>query len=291
MNFTSRFVTCTTLLSVAIMNTAACGGSAKPSTLGPSAGPTGAAGSAGSGAAALEPGPTPPTPPTSTAAVITPIVLTSFVAATVTPRAKSGKKGKYGWSLGLCDYKGIYDSGRYSEAELKATEALMQANYVPILDGKTTRAALDQEYEAMRKTVSELKIVAEPTWEQYRAAKLNNDQHRYYLAVSEIEYRTDPQRLKANPSYPQCKQFADLLLGSDQAAIDFWLTGEKPRGDVEYQKAVAASKSPNGAAQARNSILNYGWHNCVNALVADLPFDEQAFEKLFTGVKQECEEP
>ncbi|HPH64176.1 MAG TPA: hypothetical protein PLF40_00450 [Kofleriaceae bacterium] len=287
MNFTSRFVTCATLLSVAIMGTAACGGSAKPSTLGPGAGPTGTA----SAVVDPTPGPTPPTPPTSTAAVITPIVLTPFVAATVTPRAKSGKKGKYGWGLGLCDYKGIYDTGRYTEAELKATEALMQASYVPILDGKTTRAALDQEYEAMRKTVTELKIVAEPTWEQYRAAKLNAAQQRYYLAISEIEYRTDPQRLKANPSYPQCKQFADLLLGGDQAAIDFWLAGEKPRGNVEYQKAVAASKTPDGANQARTSILNYGWHNCVNALVEDLPFDEQEFEKLFTGVKHECEEP
>jgi hypothetical protein len=288
MKFTSRFGTCTTLVTIAIMSTAACGGSSKPTTLGPSA---------GSGSAAVEPmpGPTPelsppaaPVPPT---AVVTPIVLTPFVAATVTPRAKSGKKAKYGWGLGLCDYKGTYDTGRYTEAELKATEALMQGSYVPILDGKTTRAALDQEYQAIRKTVSEFKIVAEPKWEQYRAAKLNNDQHRYYLAVSEIEYRTDPQQLKANPSYPQCKQFADLLLGNDQAAIDFWLAGEKPRGDVEYQKAVAKSKAPDGAAQARNSILNYGWHNCVNSLVAELPFDESEFEKLFTGVKQECEEP
>lgn len=233
------------------------------------------------------------TPPPAVSAEPPP--LPPIEVATATPRKPSGKKAKLAWGQGLCDNTGLYDTGRYAEAELLATLDLFQKAYVPFVNDQTTRASLDAAFKASFEATRTLKIVAEQPWEVYRAAVLTQTRQRYLLAVSELAYRSDRQALRAHPSFAVCQRWAEPLMTDDEATVlAGWRAlaselGAKPGASHMWAEVDAASKRPDAVPRARKELLTFGWHNCVNDLVVPLPFDSRDFEKLLTNVKHDCE--
>lgn len=233
--------------------------------------------------------------PTSPAPAVTTETLPPVVVATVTPRKPSGKTAKLKWGQGLCDNSGSYDTGRFTEAELQDSIKLFQSGWGAIVDDKTTRANLDADFDKAFDEIRALKIVSEPAWEAHRAAKLTEMQQSYQLAVSEVEYRTNPQRLRANPSFAACQRWAEPLMANDEATlIAAWrlLASEllaKPGASRVWSEVDAASKQPGAGARARKEVMAFGWHNCVNERIVRATVDQAELEKLLTKVKHDCE--
>jgi hypothetical protein len=224
-----------------------------------------------------------------------------------------GQNKTFTWQDELCEYRGSYDSKKYTEQQLTDTYKLVNGyelglNYnaavfrldaIPELDVNE----LDREYKEKRQIILSLKIINSPYWEAVRKAKLSELEQYYALSRPTLLAYTEPKNLKDYKGAEECKiKFAEPIMAGGSKLLTAWRkqneiartrNGDPERVRKEFEAQLA---SPRKYEYARLEMLTFGWWNCVNAtIVQDTGSQDgthqKQFAKLFKKVTSKCDEP
>lgn len=219
------------------------------------------------------------------------------------------------WEGEICTYTGTYDARKYTEARLRDTLELISP-YGPDLEGWATVwtydeierldiEALDRSYIEARAAIEKLDIVDTPYWRSVRRNRLEALEQDYRLRrVTMLAYNR-PSVLAEYPAAEACKKkYADPIEAGGDALLRVWrevnLESQSKNADPArlQQRFDEESRSPDRLKFALVETMAFGWWNCANADMRDGPAfaTEQAeldkeFRKLFTRVRDECDEP
>jgi len=218
----------------------------------------------------------------------------------------------YRWATGLCDYQGNYNPQKISENQLKNTYDLCftfsgisletdgTANNPEDIK-KLSIPTLTQEYKKKRAYYIAMEIVDLPYWQNLRMLRIQELDDEFYLKKITIESYNNPSILKTSRYAKTCPDVIDALNSKDeQTLLNFW-----KRFVTKYHKEHQLPQSyidkfnkENASEQkliyAKIELINYGWWNAANEQLRRVEQTEEmskSFEKLFTNIKVECEEP
>jgi|GEM_PF-521421 len=225
---------------------------------------------------------------------------------------KEGKQIEYKWETPSCSISGTYDSSKYTEEELKATAELCytfdgavllmaDAHPLNITDiAKLNTTDLDKEYKEQQKMFSR-PVVKTEFMEKLRKDKIKELDEEYELKKITIEAYNNPKVLLKSKYASKCNEYVEALTAEDTTKLfDAWtkIVDEqaKTNGAPELLKAEhkTQKESADKLAYAKKYVMTYGWWNCANGNMFRVEADGksgEAFEKLFTNVKRECDEP
>ena len=216
------------------------------------------------------------------------------------------------WSSEMCDFTGTYDSKKYSAVELENTRRLfsydLNLTYHPSVFkyediAKIDLTELEKDYAAKSAELKTMKIVKFPFWETVRQNKLKEleQTYRHRKAIS-LAY-TNPKVLREYTAAPACNaKYVEPLIAGGESFYKVWLdvnmesrskNSDPARLKREFEVQMA---SPDRAKYALVEVMGFGWGNCSNEFIE---YDEGAsdgtylkeFKKLFTRVRESCEEP
>lgn len=225
---------------------------------------------------------------------------------------KEGKQIQYKWETPSCSISGTYDSSKYTEEELKATLDLCyvfdgsvllisDAHPLDITDiAKLNTKALEEEYKEQQKMFSR-PVVKTEFMEKLRKDKLKELDEEYELKKITIEAYNNPKVLLKSKYASKCNEYVEALTAEDTTKLfDAWtkIVDEqaKTNGDPDSLKAEhkTQKESADKLAYAKKYVMTYGWWNCANEnmfRVESTGKSGEEFQKLFTNVKRECDEP
>lgn len=230
--------------------------------------------------------------------------------STTENKTTSGKTAIFKWDTELCSNTGEFDPEKYTEEELKNTSnlwgmrssAYLNTNTNPTSDAdaeKLTRE-LTAEYNE-RKAFYNNKIISSPYWEKVKADKIHELEDIYELKKIAIEAYSNPSVLLNNRFSKNCTEYAKALISNDTILLlKTWNNlaekQKKNNGSPEkfMQRHLEKYNSKDRISYAKQEIMTYGWWNCANAAVFNVYDDgsaEKEFNKLFTNVTFECDEP
>ncbi len=215
------------------------------------------------------------------------------------------------WSDELCDFRGTYNVGKYTAAQLENTHKLFDHSSFSLQTSATVfspddlvkldLAALEAEYKTLSAKLAALEIVNTPFWQSLRQQKLAEMKQVYELSRLTISGHTNPAILKQLSGSDACKaKYADPLIAGGPTLLDAWRTvNEDSRvknSDPARLKRIFETQmtSPDRLKYALVEVMTFGWWNCANDAISYVNYDgtqEREFKKLFIRVKQTCSEP
>lgn len=215
------------------------------------------------------------------------------------------------WTTELCTIEGNYDSKKYTEAELKATYELwwktqgyLNLDVTPSKDEDISQLSiekLDREYNEKLRLFKSLKIVNEPYWLELKKNKIRELDESYELKVIAIKSYSHPEVLMENRFTEQCRDYAEALSSmDDELLLATWkkLVEKQMAANGSPERVLAKYNSENASENrlkiARRELMTYGWWNCANHVIYHFEDDgtpQKEFEKLFSNVKSQCDEP
>lgn len=240
------------------------------------------------------------------------MLIRAFIIILLSSLFVSAQTKTFRWSDELCKYSGTYDSSKVSAAQLQntlelsmpgaASLATYSAVFAPADIDKLDIARLDAEYKQRLAKLKNADIVNTPFWQNLRAGKLKELEQTYRLSRIEILAFKDPLSLKEYKDAPECsRKYAEPLIAGGQGLLDTWRSvnedSRKNNGDPErvrrtFEEQLASSERMQFAFI---EVMGFGFHNCANALIDYVPYDEapaKEFRKLFKSVKTiNCDEP
>jgi hypothetical protein len=228
----------------------------------------------------------------------------------ISGNTKSGKTAIFKWDTELCSNTGEYDSEKYTEEELKNTHdtwgmhsgAYLSTNTNPTsaADAEKLTRELTAEYNE-RKASYNQKVISNPYWEKVKADRIHELEDTYELKKIAIEAYSNPSVLLNNRFSKNCTEYAKALISNDTILLlKTWNNlaekQKKNNGSPEkfMERHLEKYNSKDRIQNARQEIMTYGWWNCANAEVYRVDDDgtmEKEFNKLFTNVTFECDEP
>lgn len=123
----------------------------------------------------------------------------------------------------------------------------------------------------------------------------------YELKKIAIQSYSRPQILMENRFSKECQEYAIALSSmDDELLLETWRKlvqkqAEKNGApDLLLQRFNQENASLYRLTYARNQVMTYGWWNCANHVIYHFEDDgtpAKEFEKLFSNVKSECDEP
>lgn len=240
-----------------------------------------------------------------------PIVNEETVFKTDMLKKNSPDEMTFIWNTELCINEGNYDPKKYTEAELKATYDLWW-DFNGYLDLDVLRRddqdfaiasieKLDEKYKKALWEIKNLKVVNTPYWHQLKKNKIREINEGYELKKIAINALVYPQVLMENRFANHCKEYAEALSSmNDELLIQTWtdLVKKQMEKNGSPDRILAKFNQQNGSVNrliyARNQVMTYGWWNCANQIIYHFEDDgtpQKEFEKLFTNIKKECDEP
>lgn len=215
------------------------------------------------------------------------------------------------WNTELCTNEGSYDSNKYTASELTATYKLwwdshgyLDLDVLPRNDDEFPTATiekLDQEYNQGLKELQNLKVVNENYWLELKKNKIRELNERYELKKIALAASSRPQVLMENRFTEHCSEYAEALSSTDdELLIQKWteLVKKQMETNGSPERVLAKFNQQNASNRrlfyARNQLLTYGWWNCANKVIYHFEDDgtpQNEFEKLFSNIKKECDEP
>lgn len=217
----------------------------------------------------------------------------------------------FAWTTELCTNEGTYDSKKYTEEELNDTYKLwwgmsgylntnaLVRNKEDIADLSLEK--LDKEYKEKLQNFKSLNLIKAPYWEQLRKNKIREMNESYELKKIAIQSHIRPQILMENRFAKQCQEYAEALSSmNDELLLETWRNMVQKQAenngapDLLLQRFEQENASSNRLEHARNQVMAYGWWNCANHVIYHFEDDGTAakeFEKLFSNIKSECDEP
>jgi hypothetical protein len=226
--------------------------------------------------------------------------------------SKSTPAATFVWVTELCENKGTYDAAKYTAVQLQNTYDLWFRFGGVILetDGTATNleevSALDAnkltaEYQKQKKYFNQMVIVNTPYWQKLKEQRIKELEDEYELKKISIQAYNNSTVLNNNRFSKYCPDFVKVLTSPDpDELLTFWKGfAEKQslqNGSPESYMARFYEKfnSNDKYAYAKIDLITYGWYNCANHTLSYMERDEQMekeFNKLFSAVKSECDEP
>lgn len=216
------------------------------------------------------------------------------------------------WDTELCQNKGTYLTKQYSEAQLKDTYTLWSASSllstsatvfkpqdIGQLDQNTTK--LEKEYADKRKQLEQLNPIQTPYWVKLKKARLQELDEDYQLRKLTLEANRNPSVLLNSKYAEGCRKYAEALASTDSTQIlETWKAmaeeQKKNNGSPEQYMKIFYNKynSSDKLDYAKVEIMTFGWWNCCNMQLNRVSQDmamEVEFNKLFTNVQSQCDEP
>lgn len=215
------------------------------------------------------------------------------------------------WTTALCTIEGNYDPQKYNEAELKASYRLwwelqgyLNLDVTPSKEEDLANLSiekLDKEYKEKLSLFKSLKVVNEPYWLELKENKIRELDESYELKTIAIKAYNHPEVLMENRFTEHCREYAEALSSmDDELLLATWkklvekqmATNASP--ERVWAKYISENASANRLTIARRELMTYGWWNCANHIIYHFEDDgtpEKEFEKLFSNVKSQCDEP
>jgi hypothetical protein len=220
---------------------------------------------------------------------------------------------RFTWDTELCTISGTYNSGKFSETQLRNTMILFGSlsgslnNYPSVWKwediAKLDVAALDAEYNERSEKLRSLDVVPLPYWQRVKQKQIKalEDVYKFYRTKT-VAYTT-PAILREYHSAPACNaKYAEPLINGGDSLLAVWLEVNKASRERnadperlrrEYEAELA---SPDRQKYAFMEVMAFGWGNCANAEIdrdddAHNGVHEREFRKLFTRVREKCEMP
>jgi len=220
----------------------------------------------------------------------------------------------YIWQSDMCEYKGYYVRGKYSENELKATFDLwirlssgLNAGvsvFSPADIDEIDLSELTDEYNKLISFIDSSRIVDVPFWREFIDEQKKSLKMQYDLKIMRYKAYSDPSVLLDNPYLDkdsECNNYAKALNSGDAelyAAWEKWAENQKTKNaspERFMQQFYEKYNSPDKKRYAFIDMIGFGWWNCVNHAIIEYPdysLLADNFQKLFVKVEEfNCEEP
>jgi hypothetical protein len=198
-----------------------------------------------------------------------------------------------------------YTPGKYTPEELKNTEILTSgAVYHDVywsrfIDRPTTMT--DEQYDkVIRNFVSSCPLVKGEFWENLRKEFLKKFDYQAEIERLESDAVKDPSVLKNSSYADYCKEYVDMLNGSDEELMEAWKNHAafSAKHNTDPQRIMREfrkkANEPNWIEHARKELITYEWGQCITNLANEGKFyqlDDQAihgaFRKLFVKIDEE----
>ncbi len=219
------------------------------------------------------------------------------------------------WDDALCTFKGSYDTRKYSAEQLRNTAKLFLPGEGQSLPHATVWkhneidelniADLEQKYKVARANLEMMKIVETPYWRALRKRKLQELDEIYELSRTTMIAYTKPAVISAYKGATECKaKYARPLAAGGDELLRVWrdvnLESQSKNASPERLQARFDQelRSPDRFKFALIETMAFGWWNCANSAMRDGPAfaettadDDREFRKLFSSIKEECDEP
>lgn len=213
---------------------------------------------------------------------------------------------------GVCEYEGIFDSKKYTAAQLKNTQKLLGSDFN--IDFTTATiwkyeeidslnfAPIEAEYQKKSAELKNLNIVKSPYWEVRKQQKLKEIEQYYWLIKTTMASYKKPESLRDYPYAESCKtKYAEPLIAGGNSLLKIWETvnieSRKNNSDPNLIKRIFDEQRASADALkfALVEVTAFGWWNCANAQIDqgdDYAIQEKNFRHLFSRVRTvRCDEP
>jgi hypothetical protein len=218
----------------------------------------------------------------------------------------------YTWTDELCEYTGKYDPKTYSLELIRNTYQLWSSYagktlengrsvFKPADIAQLDLKALANEYTEKKAGLEKLKVIDAPFWNTLKKQLLQQLDDEYELDKIEMQAFEDPSVLLNNRFSKACERFSTALNSTDTSVLfSTWksfveeLKAKNGSPEAYMERFYEKYNSPERLVYAKIDLLTFGWGNCANEIAFHVINDGKAaetFEKLFTNVKRECEEP
>jgi hypothetical protein len=212
------------------------------------------------------------------------------------------------WTEGMCDYKGIYDSIKYSYEELKNTyNIFLNSEYIPNflinnlpdineLAELNVESLNDQESQVLSKIASS-KIIKSPIWDSLRNQKYNDIKNLYDLQIYWVQGYRNPELLREYKGLMSCEKYINALIEGGDKLLSIWeevnIKMRERNGDPESVKKTFYERynSAEKFKYARWEVITFGWYKCENAASHFSYWIElyDIYKTCFISVKEDCE--
>jgi len=197
-----------------------------------------------------------------------------------------------------------YTPGKYTAEELLNTEILTcglathsvyWTEYV-----KRTAGMTEEQYnQKIRDFINTCPLVKGEFWETARKEYLKKFNHQQEMVRLQNAAYKDPSVLKSGPYSEYCKEYVDLLNGTDEELMAGWkkFVTTKSKNNADPQRIMSEFRKQANAADwknhARKELIIYGWYNCINDFAHQGKFYKEmgdeataAFRKLFVKIDE-----
>ncbi|GHA63681.1 hypothetical protein [Pontibacter akesuensis] len=226
---------------------------------------------------------------------------------------------KFEWQFGLCENTGFYETGKFSEKQLRDTYFLLfEYNSVTALNTDATLdepeyynanyignslKKLEQEYLVAVQKLKKLDLVPTQFWLKHKELSLLQLEELYKLKKLALEAHLNPTLLEGTPNSDKCRRYISALISEDTTELlNAWKkhvelkksnNGAPEKLEQEYQRQL---ETTDRLLFARIDLMNYGWWNCANNQRKYVDgFNQEGqmtkeFDRLFIKVESECDE-
>jgi len=217
-------------------------------------------------------------------------------------------KTTFSWSYGLCNYKGIYDTEKYTANQLQNTldisilGILLQTNAVVFnVDSISTLnlEKLTAEYQEKKKYFDTVEVIQTNDVQTLKKLLLKKLEEEYFFKKMAIEVYKEPKTI-LNYS-EKCQEYSQVIASEEEEKIIQVcreMITERVKSGLYQQTTLDEFESNMQTPQKRNyatvQLITFGWWNCVNNTINDPTENEityNEFKGLFEKLEEQCDEP
>ncbi|AZA76812.1 hypothetical protein EG347_04420 [Chryseobacterium sp. G0186] len=231
---------------------------------------------------------------------------------------KTNNLTPYSYQTFNCDNKGYFDATKYEKEEIDGVNKLLyKFNGVhfdtnPIFKLSSLEDVrknkdihlenLEKQYQEKKKELYSLKVINLPVWNRLYEETIQTFENEYELNKEEIMAFSDPSSLKNSKFYATCKESIDAISSPDREKMfASWkmFTELKSKNNADPQGVMtrfnAKMDDPQREDYALIDMIGLSFHNCANSSFRQRRDDEgtvyKNFDKIFTKLKRNCDEP
>lgn len=233
------------------------------------------------------------------------------------PSISDAKTATFSWQNELCEYKGVYDTNKFTVNQLNDTIKMMQSRHSTQLNSKSyafhpddiakiNLIAIQEEYKVQKEALNNLHPLPIKEFQQLKKELIQNlDQEYQHSYLTALAF-TQPTKLLTSTFAPQCLNQAKALNAQDKLSLinnaKLSLQREnqlelKLGNDPQFlmkrsQDFDIKLKSKNAVQYAQIQLIRE-WSNCANPHETTNDQLEQIFrKKVFIQSKEVyCDEP
>ena len=225
-----------------------------------------------------------------------------------TASAPTDTLATYAWDSEMCHYTGRYKPRRYSKEALDNAHQLLFGSamlttntsvFRPEDVGKLHLDSLTAEYTRNLRQYRSMRLLPQPMWQKLRQQAIQELEDDYRAKKLYIQAFANPAVLQSASMPADCRKYVQgLATHSDSLTLRDWqrfVEEQKQRNGYDNfsERYNREYDSPDRLLYAKIDLLTFGWWNCMNASIRRVQPTEKmqnAFPRLFTQVKMECED-